>query len=56
MTTLKELYEAKGQAITEIEIWQAKLAEVNRQIVETMNATRKPPVTVKEAEKNGSPR
>lgn len=38
--TLKELYEAKGQAITEIEIWQAKLADVNRQIIDMINKQR----------------
>lgn len=35
--TLAELYQAKGEAITQIEIWQAKLNDVNRQIVDQIN-------------------
>lgn len=37
---LDELYKMKGQLTTEIEIAQAKLQQVNKQIVELINAVR----------------
>jgi len=35
--TIEELYRLKGEAVTQIEIWQAKLVDLNRQIVEILN-------------------
>lgn len=35
--TLDELYKAKGEAITWIEVWQARLNDFNKQIVDELN-------------------
>lgn len=36
-TSLPNLYRAKGEAITEIEVWQAKLNQINQQIISELN-------------------
>lgn len=47
--TLEEAYKLKGQAVTEIEIWQGKIVEANKVIIEDYNAKNKP-VAVAQAE------
>lgn len=44
---IEELYQQKGEAVTQIEIWQAKLHNINEQIISTLN---KP---LKEVSKDG---
>lgn len=45
---LKELYERKGGLVTQIEISQAQLQEVNKAIIEAINKQNQP---IKEEEK-----
>ena len=34
---LGELYQQKGEAVTQIEVWQARLQNINKQIIDTLN-------------------
>ena len=37
---LDELYKQKGEAVTQIEMWQAKLQNVNQQIIKRVNQSK----------------
>ena len=48
--TLKESYEEKGLAITQIELWQQRLKVANENIIKLMNEESKPrPIEVIDA-------
>jgi hypothetical protein len=49
---LKSLYEQKGQIVTELEILQARLTNVNKQILEFINARKPTPVDKQEEVNN----
>lgn len=35
--SIDDLYRRKGEAVTQIEIWQAKLQTINQKIIEQLN-------------------